>query len=461
MAVPAEIRAIERPKNTVVKKSGSMWAVIERVGCIRKNGNNQPVEGKVIGHIIDGKFVPKEKLKITVSMKNFGDYEIAKSVSKDLLTDLSNVYPQDMAKHIYAVALLRSINPRMTNNKLDEVFNESFMSVESPELKLGKNNVSSLIKWIGKDYSKVLEFIQNRVSKIDESNKIAIDGMLKNNNSKVNSLNDFSYKSKLKNSKNISILIAFNVTTRDVICSLPYSGNCVDVTSFPDFLEKTGINKGIIIGDKGINSSALMSNVGFIHPLKRSLKLLEEIDAYNMKDKINSKDEPTWCKKIFHNGLYYYAFRNLKRASKEEQDFMSSKKFSIERYEKIKHKFGTIVYVSDQDITCEDALNLYKQRWEIELVNDFYKNTLELETVRQHDDYSVYGDEFLNMLTLIIGNRIKNKFADSRILETKTYRDVMKIFKQYKKIQMPYKNDIWYETELPKKSMELIEKILY
>ncbi|MGN3805658.1 transposase, partial [Mycoplasmopsis bovis] len=49
MAVPAEIRAIERPKNTVVKKSGSMWAVIERVGCIRKNGNNQPVEGKVIG----------------------------------------------------------------------------------------------------------------------------------------------------------------------------------------------------------------------------------------------------------------------------------------------------------------------------------------------------------------------------------------------------------------------------
>ncbi len=98
MAVPAEIRAIERPKNTVVKKSGSMWAVIERVGCIRKNGNNQPVEGKVIGHIIDGKFVPKEKLKITVSMKNFGDYEIAKSVSKDILTDLSNVYPQDMAK---------------------------------------------------------------------------------------------------------------------------------------------------------------------------------------------------------------------------------------------------------------------------------------------------------------------------------------------------------------------------
>ncbi len=92
---------------------------------------------------------------------------------------------------------------------------------------------------------------------------------------------------------------------------------------------------------------------------------------------------------------------------RKNETLCSSKKFSIERYEKIKHKFWTIVYVSDQDITCEDALNLYKQRWEIELVNDFYKNTLELETVRQHDDYSVYGDEFLNMLTLII--RKQNK----------------------------------------------------
>ncbi len=64
----------------------------------------------------------------------------------------------------------------------------------------------------------------------------------------------------------------------------------------------------------------------------------------------------------------------------------------------------------------------------------------------------------------IIGNRYKElNLLTLRILETKTYRDVMKIFKQYKKIQMPYKNDIWLWNCycIPKKSMELIEKILY
>ncbi|TNJ31099.1 hypothetical protein FFR91_00740 [Mycoplasma mycoides subsp. mycoides] len=45
---------------------------------------------------------------------------------------------------------------------------------------------------------------------------------------------------------------------------------------------------------------------------------------------------------------------------------------------------------------------MYKQRWEIELVNDFYKNTLELDSVKVDDDLSVYADELL-----IIGYRIK------------------------------------------------------
>lgn len=56
----------------------------------------------------------------------------------------------------------------------------------------------------------------------------------------------------------------------------------------------------------------LIFNVGFIYLIKRLLKFLEEIDVYNMKDKINSKDELIWCKKIFYNGIYYYVFRNLK-----------------------------------------------------------------------------------------------------------------------------------------------------
>ncbi|MFA6844414.1 MAG: hypothetical protein WCR02_01675, partial [Sphaerochaetaceae bacterium] len=61
MAVPEEIRNVERPRNTIVIDNGTgckRYAVIQRVGCRRENGRNLPVNGKTVGHIIDNVFVP-------------------------------------------------------------------------------------------------------------------------------------------------------------------------------------------------------------------------------------------------------------------------------------------------------------------------------------------------------------------------------------------------------------------
>ena len=38
MAVPKEIRDVERPINSIVKQIGDKWAVIKRIGCERRNG---------------------------------------------------------------------------------------------------------------------------------------------------------------------------------------------------------------------------------------------------------------------------------------------------------------------------------------------------------------------------------------------------------------------------------------
>ena len=460
MAVPKEIRDVERPINSIVKQIGDKWAVIKRIGCERRNGKNYPINGPVVGHIVDGVFIPKVDPELEITSKSYGDYMLARSVSLDLLDELKQVYSEQVAFMLYVIALLRSINPDLKDSMIEKTYEESFVSNDYPFLNLNKNQVSEFIRNIGRDYRKVLMYIQNRVEKIDENNKIAIDGMLKNNNSRINSLNEFSYKSRIKNSKNISILVAFNITTKDVICSLPYSGNCVDITSFPDFLEKTNIKKGIIIGDKGLNSGTGVENVGYIFPVKRSLKILNEIEVYDMREKLNNKDRAILCKKTSFEGKYYYAFKDIKRASKEEQDFINGKKFDGDALEKRRKSFGTIVYVSDQNLTCEEAYNLYRQRWEIELVNDFYKNTLELDTVREHDDYSVYGSEFINMLTLIIGYRIKNKFEDNGLFEKHTYGELMKIFKRYQKVLSPSDSRIWYCTKIAKKEKDLIKSLI-
>ena len=63
MAIPEEIRRVARPKNTVVVQSGSkganLYAVRERAGFkYGPKGNPQPINGRIIGHIVDGRYVP-------------------------------------------------------------------------------------------------------------------------------------------------------------------------------------------------------------------------------------------------------------------------------------------------------------------------------------------------------------------------------------------------------------------
>lgn len=63
MGVPEEIRKVERPKNTIIIRYGKnkdRYAVRQRTGCRSVNGRKIPVEGPIIGHIVDGKYVPKD-----------------------------------------------------------------------------------------------------------------------------------------------------------------------------------------------------------------------------------------------------------------------------------------------------------------------------------------------------------------------------------------------------------------
>ena len=69
MSVPQDIRAVPRPKNTVVIDTGGKgplrYCVRERNKAVRTAKGFQPRNGKVIGHIVDGAFVPVRCLRQT------------------------------------------------------------------------------------------------------------------------------------------------------------------------------------------------------------------------------------------------------------------------------------------------------------------------------------------------------------------------------------------------------------
>ena len=160
MAIPAEILAVERPKNTKVKKSGERYLVIKRT-CKR-------VEGR-----------------------------------------LADVWDLGDAKRLYVIALLRAAYGNVRNRDLQLQYQTSFVSEKIPGVALSENAVSAFLSSIGEAYSHICEFMRNRVAKYADKN-IIIDGMLKDYNSVTGSLSEFSRKALKKGSKDISLMYAYS-----------------------------------------------------------------------------------------------------------------------------------------------------------------------------------------------------------------------------------------------------------
>ena len=263
MPIPQHILSVERPRNSVVicyGKNKDHYAVRERVGCKYVNGRHVPVNGPTIGHIVDGKYVPNAPVPpvsmCDVDLKDWANVELCHKLSKDVLGELKAVYNESDASKLYCIAILRICNPGIKDCELKEAYETSFLSELFPGLALSRNTVCKFLNDVGKACSRIAKFMQARTAAVNIDHHLLVDGTLKTNTSRINSLSDFSHKARLKGSRDISILYAFDLETKEPICSKCFPGNMLDATAYESFIADNKITKGIIVGDKGFPSSA-------------------------------------------------------------------------------------------------------------------------------------------------------------------------------------------------------------
>lgn len=199
MAIPEEIRRVARPKNTVVVQSGSkganLYAVRERAGFkYGPKGNPQPINGRIIGHIVDGRYVPlHDDLSLaTPDMLSYGASAFIHSCSEDLLQDLYDVYSARDAQRIMALASLRVLKPKITARRVGTEYRRTFISRYYPDLALSANTISTFLQKLGEDGAKRESFYKKRISLVEKTHHVAIDGTLKQDSSSVNDLSAFS-----------------------------------------------------------------------------------------------------------------------------------------------------------------------------------------------------------------------------------------------------------------------------
>lgn len=158
---------------------------------------------------------------------------------------------------IYCISLLRVCEPGIKNYELKEAYETGFLSELYPGVALSKNRVSTFLNDLGKTVSRIVRFMQNHTSAVSMDHHLLVDGTLKSDESKVNSLSDFSRKARTKGTRDISVLYAFDLEAMEPVCSKCFPGNMLDATSYKAFIAENKITKGIIVADKGFPESAV------------------------------------------------------------------------------------------------------------------------------------------------------------------------------------------------------------
>lgn len=283
MAIPEEIRRVARPKNTVVVQSGSkganLYAVRERAGFkYGPKGNPQPINGRIIGHIVDARYVPlHDDLSLaTPDMLSYGASAFIHSCSEDLLQDLYDVYSARDAQRIMALASLRVLKPKITARRVGTEYRRTFISRYYPDLALSANTISTFLQKLGEDGAKRESFYKKRISLVEKTHHVAIDGTLKQDSSSVNDLSAFSRKARVKGCRDISVIYAYDLERMEPLCAEVFPGNSIDATSYRAFIVNNDIRKGIVLSDKGFPPKQIAQelrerpDLHFLTPLKRN-----------------------------------------------------------------------------------------------------------------------------------------------------------------------------------------------
>ena len=477
MPIPEEVLAVARPKNTVViayGKDKNLYSVRQRVGCRNDNGRHLPVNGPTIGHIVDLKYIPindSEPADVSMSpidLKDWANIVLCDRLFKGIQKELFAVYSNPDAMKIYCISVLRVCNPGIKDYELKEAYETSFLSEIYPGVALSKNTVSTFLNDLGKTCSRIVQFMRNRTAAVAMDHHLLVDGTLKSDESRVNSLSEFSRKARTKGTRDISVLYAFDLEEMEPVCSKCFPGNMLDATSYSAFIQENHITKGIIVGDKGFPESAAHDqfeanpDLHYLNPVKRNSKLIERHNMLDFTGILTGYEGITYRKeKCTGTEKWLYSYRDSRKAAQEEADWLRrAKKDGTYKLENLREKqktFGTIVLECDLDLPPETAYKAYDSRWEIEIVMRFYKSACEFDETRVQDDYSVIGSEFCDFLSTILTFRLMKQFDRANLLEERTYKKLMSVLERAKKVKT--EGEDWQLIRINPSQEEILQKL--
>lgn len=480
MAAYPEWVTAHRQKGTeirFIKGQYYVYAVSSKWNPEKKR--SQKITGKLIGKITPTGFVEssKEQLRKQISSKNdfssvvvkeYGLTQFLETHFDDVIQKLKIYFPDE-----WRVILIGVYCRLVFQAPLKQIafhYEHSYLSQLYPSLILNDKDFSLILRRIGRDRSRLSEFMR---SFIQAGEHILVDLTHMPLKSELIPLSKAGYNSHMDFNPQYNLLYIYSMGLKLPVFYRIVPGNIREVKAIRLTLQEAHIKDCILIGDKGFyakNNVQMLQEDGmqYIIPLRRNNVLIDEVGLQRDKIKTGSqyftfeKRIIWYSSSLIEDNQTVYSFLDPVLEVKEEQDFISRiekqpEEYTIEHYHQRKHKFGTISIITNlQNKRAEEIYTTYKSRGEIESMFDLFKNILDSDKSHMQNEETLQGWIFMNHLALLAVYKIYHILQEKQLISKYSIRDFIQHLMEIRAVKI---NDSWRTAEIIHATGKFLEKI--
>ena len=368
------------------------------------------------------------------------------NISRTIIPVLKEIYPT-MWERIISYVILRNIQP-LPMKSMRYLYEKTYLSRISDE-SMSPDSLSRMLSSLPEDQS---IRVMRRLT--EKGEYVLMDSTAIFSRSDNVSFLELGHNSKGIHIPQINVMMLFSATRTMPTFVRILPGSIADVSAMAKTIDMAGVEKCVIVADKGFFSADNVNKLKrkhliYIIPLNRNSSLIPEPEHFMGVFSYDGKPVKYWKRE---NDVYVYEDPVLR--SEEEKDFLlriQENKRSRKQYDENEINFGKLYLLSDLNEEPERIYRLYKQREYVEYAFNVYKNDLEADRSYLGDEHMLFSYMFLNLLSLYLHFQILN-MLDGKY----SVRDVLLILSRIKMYQMD-KGEIM--SEIPKKANDLVTKL--
>ena len=428
-----------------------------------------------------------------VDIKTFGVFNLFSDLLQGEIASLSDMFGKEVTERLLSFSMMRWAY-QTPIKRASYYHSHDFCSEQWSTGAISDKIISDTLKYFGENRELVVSWMRTLLDSIDEDdqNFALLDSTHSFSNSENLAINAKGYNPQFYFEKQIRLMYLFSTQMRQPVYYRLINGNITDVKSMSLCVNEMNVkNKTVFIADKGffsVKNIEMMDeeNLSYIVPLHRNNVLidLEPFEKSGFKKTLNYfffQKRIIWYHSYQKDNYQLTTFLDEELRLEEERDYLARIEshpdiYSKEKFDEKLHSFGTITIVhkvqpqeikdtkkrkqpkkkEKQRVFEQEIFEGYKQRNDIEVMFDSYKNYLKADATYMQNRYVLEGWLLANFIAMIAYYKLYTRLKDTNLLSKISPKDIIEMSKAISKIKI---NGKWYRAEITIKVTEIFNKI--